>query len=107
MSKTSPEELYNVMSQRTMKRIMAGHLREYRKPRRLTDYCQICSDMDDKLLPEVQGWMAHWRTELQSLLPGFFDPWDRYLAEHDMKALMKGFSWESPYEIMKFRCELP
>ena len=52
------EDLWQLMGERTMKRIMSQHLREFKRPRRLSDYCQICHEMDEQVLPEQRSWMT-------------------------------------------------
>lgn len=61
-------------------KIMKQHCREFRAPRRLTDYCQICADFDDKALPQMHKLVTKTRQELTALLGGYFAAWDDYAA---------------------------
>ena len=71
------EVFYNILKQ---------HFREYKKPRLLTDYCQICCDFDEKVLKKMTKLLEATRAELVAQLPSYFSAWDLYAAEQDYAA---------------------
>ncbi len=66
--------------------ILKQHFREYRKPRLLTDYCQICNDFDEKVLKKMAKLLEATRAELVAHLPSYFTAWDKHAADKDYAA---------------------
>lgn len=63
--------------------ILKTHFREYRGPRRLTDYCQICCNFDDEVVPQLNKLLAATRVQLQTLCPTYFKEWDSFAETQD------------------------
>ena len=76
------------MSESTFRRILKRHLSEFKPPRRLTDFCQHCSDLQQKVLPDVVKAMKRWREVLLTRMPNYWSPWDEYIA-------CKGFEFDA------------
>lgn len=68
------EALHSTMSIRTFRRIMHRHLREYKRARTLTDYCQHCADLEDSVLPEIRKPLEHWKQRLEDIVAAYFAP---------------------------------
>lgn len=88
MLKQRPVEPCQVFS-----RILRQHCREFREPRRLTDYCQICADFDDSVLPQLKKLQTATRQELEAQSALYFQAWDIHAQtqEYDNKpALLSG-----------------
>ena len=67
------EDLQRQMSSRVFSGILKRHCCHFKKPRRLTDYCQICADFDDKVLPQCRDLVQKSRAELETQLPRYFE----------------------------------
>ena len=63
--------------------ILKRHFKEYRGPRRLTDYCQICANFDDEVVPQLTKLLAASRVELETLCPSYFKEWDNFATTQD------------------------
>ena len=90
------EQVFTRISKKTMRRIMQRHLAEYKKARTMSDYCQICFDFDEKVLPAMRALMATTRQELEELCPWYFEVHDAENTTMDHSdrpaALLKHFS---------------
>lgn len=73
----------NNMSAKVFYKILREHFREYKRPRLLTDYCQICNDYDEKVLGKLAKLLEASRAELEAHLPAYFQAWDFYAGDKD------------------------
>ena len=81
------EALYRNMSISTFSRIMKHHLKEYKKARCKSDMCQYCLDYDRKVLPLIDRREAEFRSQLQNIMPTYFDAWDAWVACAEARAM--------------------
>ena len=79
------EGLQEQMTSYCFNSIVKRHLKEFKAPRRLTDYCQICADFDDKVLPDMRKLVEKSQQELREQLPDYFVPWDRHAENEQYK----------------------
>ena len=67
------DDLQGQMSARVFSNILKRHCCQFKAPRRLTDYCQICKDFDDQVLPQYRELVENCRAELLQQLPSYFE----------------------------------
>ena len=72
--------LYGNMSDSTFRRILKQHLTEYKKPRRLTDFCQHCADLEQKVLPDCRKAIESARSQLLAIMPEYWALWEEYMT---------------------------
>ena len=77
----SNEQVYNMVSESTFRRVLNSHMTEYKRPRALSDYCQHCYDLDHKVLPDLERVLKEQRAALQGLMECYFAEFDRHAAQ--------------------------
>ena len=76
--------VYGSMSESTFRLILKRHLTQYKKPRRLTDYCQHCSSLDQKVMPDCKQAIDSTRSDLIAMMPSYWNLWDEYVTKSDL-----------------------
>lgn len=72
------DDICQVMSESTFRRLLKAHLREFKQPQSCSDMCQYCIDYDRQVLPMSRKMMTEQREQLQSMMENYFSAWDGY-----------------------------
>ena len=78
--------LHSIMSLSTFRKVMKTHYPHVRKPTRKTDVCEHCRHLERRLLPSAEKAMAKGASEITSIFPSYFEPFDKNPAVVEKKS---------------------